>query len=285
VIRIERSRPGRNGTPIVPPSQWLAQALEVTELLSNAGRYSEYATRAADVWGSDDVRRALSELFYGRCAYCEFGIAGAFPLHVEHFRPKGRIAETDTPPGYYWLACTWDNLYAACQFCNTRNRDRGTQDQPVVQQAGGKHDQFPLRSEKARMTNPESVREVEDAARLLLDPCQDEPSDVLGFEVLGQPHAIDGSDRAERTIRVMFLDRTDKCAHRRAFIDRFVGGLRNEFVGIIRPFVPSDSEAMLWDRFVTMKLDLYSTPGNEFAGIVRSIRRDPAAFGLVEAPS
>jgi uncharacterized protein (TIGR02646 family) len=60
--------------------------------------------------------------FYGKCAYCERAIGNQHG-DVEHFRPKGGVADKDNKmiedhPGYYWLAYDWQNLLISCITCN-----------------------------------------------------------------------------------------------------------------------------------------------------------------------
>lgn len=60
----------------------------------------------------DDIKTALSNIYRGKCAYCE---TKTELMHVEHFRPKRG--------GYYWLAYSWDNLLLSCPTCNTNKSD------------------------------------------------------------------------------------------------------------------------------------------------------------------
>ncbi len=53
-----------------------------------------------------DIKKALYDLYYGKCAFCEYAPSES---HVEHFRPKD---------SYWWLAYSWDNLIFACPKCN-----------------------------------------------------------------------------------------------------------------------------------------------------------------------
>lgn len=71
-------------------------------------------------YGHPDVRKALWNAQHRKCCYCEKEIELPYE-DVEHFRPK---AEADRLPGstlrygYWWLACTWENLLYACRQCN-----------------------------------------------------------------------------------------------------------------------------------------------------------------------
>lgn len=69
-----------------------------------------------------EVCNELDKLFYGKCAYCESPYRAVDALDIEHFRPKGGIAEAADHPGYWWLASDWANLLPSCPACNQRRR-------------------------------------------------------------------------------------------------------------------------------------------------------------------
>ena len=65
-----------------------------------------------NVYRDPEVKRALSKMSGGNCAYCEADYDATQPVDVEHFRPKKAI-DTEggwIQPGYWWLAADWDNL-------------------------------------------------------------------------------------------------------------------------------------------------------------------------------
>jgi len=95
---------------------WMTRAANKTTDAINDGP----AHVVTDLYRDPNVKAALEKLFNYKCAYCETpGFAG-FSWSVEHFRPKGSVAEDRSHPGYYWLAYTWTNLYPSCVFCNQR---------------------------------------------------------------------------------------------------------------------------------------------------------------------
>ncbi|MDR6845679.1 hypothetical protein [Flavobacterium granuli] len=158
-----------------------------------AGRWCQETDRAIEHYRSgaegsfefklyNDVRvkDALKEIFV-KCAYCESSYGAVYDGDVEHFRPKGRVKEKiPATPGYYWLANSWENLFLACQHCNQRRRHILYGD---TQENGyGKLDQFPLDPEELRLQNPHSVLEDEEEARLLIDPCTDDPREHFEYE-------------------------------------------------------------------------------------------------------
>ena len=165
---------------------------------------------------ADDVKRALEELFGGKCAYCETYYAAGAPVDVEHYRPKGEIKCDHGPPikpGYYWLAADWNNLLPSCIDCNRARR----QELAGGEALSGKASWFPLIDESKRASAPGGEQDEEP---YLLDPCRDDPSRHLEFiedgglraaEVGGAP-----SPRGERSIEILGLDRSRLAQARRS---------------------------------------------------------------------
>ncbi|NIJ16357.1 HNH endonuclease [Sphingobium vermicomposti] len=136
-----------------------------------------------------DVRLALETLFHGKCAYCEAPYAAMMPVDIEHYRPKGAVAEDDTHEGYWWLAMAWDNLLPSCIDCNRKREQRlfrvsanladlAAATKPVRLQAG-KKDSFPLAATGTRARDETGDVTAEHA--LLLDPCRDDPARFLCY--------------------------------------------------------------------------------------------------------
>lgn len=152
----------------------------------NGGRKKSFTYTA---YKGADVRAALERLFYDKCAYCETVYAASAPVDIEHYRPKGAVAEAPEHEGYWWIAMGWDNLLPSCIDCN---RQRGqvlvepssslailaAATKPVISQAG-KKDSFPLAATGTRALDEEGDLSEEQA--LLLDPCRDDPATCLMF--------------------------------------------------------------------------------------------------------
>jgi uncharacterized protein (TIGR02646 family) len=136
-----------------------------------------------------DVKLALEALFHGKCAYCETRYNVSAPVDIEHYRPKGAVAEDQTHGGYWWIAMDWDNLLPSCIDCN---RQRG---QVIVQAssslvelaaaakpattAAGKKDSFPLADDTLRAGAETADFTAEGA--LLIEPCREDPSKCLSY--------------------------------------------------------------------------------------------------------
>lgn len=184
------------------------------------------------VYANPGVRKALRELFHGKCAYCESFYDDTQTEDVEHFRPKGRIdtLTANLYPGYWWLAATWSNLLPSCARCNRRNE---VQLYDGSTAHIGKGNRFPIDDEakRARKENDEA-QEVS----LLINPCEDDPEDYLQFEVkddtcLIRPRSANKTAlayrRASTSIDVYGLNREGLVKQRSRYFIRLSASLRN----------------------------------------------------------
>ena len=159
---------------------------------------------------SPEVKRALEDLFQGKCAYCESRYEGMQPVDVEHWRPKAKIVdkEGDIEPGYYWLAADWDNLLPSCIDCN-RERTQVLMPSREIRTVG-KANRFPLEPGSVRARTPDDVA-LE--LPLLLNPCYDQPQEHLEFihEGVVRPRQQGSgapSPKGEASVEVYALNRT-----------------------------------------------------------------------------
>jgi len=223
------------------------------------------------VYGHDSVKIALEELFHRKCAYCETPLSEV-GWDVEHFRPKGRVAERPDHPGYYWLAYTWQNFYPSCVPCNQSRQDKPTWDDPVTGDSAGKADQFPVEDEALRVMDPTGYLAGE--GPLLLDPCTDRPEQSFWYTPLGEIEPVPGDSRATASIQVFHLTRKRLRDRRREQIESIVVLLR--LVGRLRQTDAPDRVAQI-ESEIEAKFFSDSAP---FAGAARFVRSDPDAFGV-----
>lgn len=166
-----------------------------------------------EVYRDRELVDALEKVFGKKCAYCEGNFAHVTPKDIEHFRPKSEIGTDNGTlrPGYFWLACEWENLLVSCPDCNrSRNHDVPGQAEKVKL---GKETQFPLSDEQFRLRKQGSLVN-EEGVRLLIDPCTDDPEQHLTFDEKGLIHArSDGngqlSAKGIASITVFALQRKD----------------------------------------------------------------------------
>lgn len=170
-----------------------------------------------------DVKLALEALFHGKCAYCETRYCSTAPVDVEHYRPKGAVAEAAGHGGYWWIAMDWDNLLPSCIDCNRRrgqvivtassNLEELAASSRLPVTGAGKKDSFPLADEAGRLVAESSDHASEGA--LLLNPCRDNPCAYLGYSFApGRQVALvlpvgeaDARRRAATSIQVYGLNR------------------------------------------------------------------------------
>ncbi len=267
MIFIDRDRRDDQGRPIRPPESWF----------SDAGRWTTEAKSEGPshviqegVYRHPLVRRALEALFHRKCAYCETPLSEV-GWDVEHFRPKGKVAKRPDHPGYYWLAYTWENLYPSCGPCNKRLEDKPTWEDPEPAETAGKADQFPLADEAERAMGPDG--EIRNERPLLLDPCADQPEEVLRFSPVGEIEAVSDHPRAKASIEVFHLTRRRLRDRRREQILLVV--LMLKALGNFKKTDPA--AASEFEAEIEEKIFADSSP---FAAAARNVRRDPDAFGV-----
>ena len=265
MIYVDRDQADEAGATIRPSQAWCQRASEATSIALEE-REKHHADR--DIYADDEVKMALERLFRDKCAYCESKITATADWDVEHFRPKGRVAERGDHPGYYWLTYDWENLYPSCQHCNQRRRDRPRWGDSSESVGGGKVDQFPLFDEATRAMSPSD--DVRQEVTLLIDPCFADPEDYLGYDPTGQLFALQGN-LYSATIDVMNLNRSRLRVSRTETMWAVVG--------VIKLLSRDDSPAGLRSDLEALMATLTSA-SSEYAGLARYIAVHPENFGL-----
>lgn len=125
-----------------------------------------------------DLASKLGDLSNYKCWYSESKNSGS-DKDVDHFRPKGSVAEDPNHEGYWWLAFDWLNYRYSCTWCNQRRVDiENCTD-------GGKWDHFPLSLGSFRAMKEGDDHNDEDVE--LLDPIDPHDWKLLTFRSDGQP--------------------------------------------------------------------------------------------------
>lgn len=269
MIFIDRHRCDEAGAPIRPSRNWylLAEAATQKAIIEDGDH-----TADENIYGSTEVRAALEKLFVDKCAYCESKISAVEDWEVEHFRPKGRVAERQNHPGYYWLTYTWENLYPSCTHCNQRRKDKPRWVDPHYAQTEGKLDRFPILNEHTRAMS--HVADIHNEIALLIDPCNEDPEEHLTYDIKGQIHSHSGDLKGETTIKVFHLKRRRLRDMRLERINIAV-----DFTRLLRKVQREGSPNMetAADSFLKKHILHDSCV---YAGAARAVLRDPDAFGV-----
>ncbi|MBW4238045.1 retron system putative HNH endonuclease [Enterobacter roggenkampii] len=104
--------------------EWTQNIMQLVE------RYGEYKKipapekeAALKHYRHDDIRNALKESSFNKCAFCEGIPAETGFAEVEHFHPKSI---------YTNKAFEWTNLLYSCKACNNKKLSHDTQQQPII---------------------------------------------------------------------------------------------------------------------------------------------------------
>lgn len=135
-------------------SDWKARAVSATDQVLESVKRGERPEFKDSMW--KQLKEHLFELFDGKCAYCESKVRHVASGDVEHYRPKRRVEEDDSHPGYYWLAYCEQNLLPCCEACN---------------RARGKLNHFPVSGPRA--VSPDGS--LEDERPELVNPYEEAP--------------------------------------------------------------------------------------------------------------
>lgn len=150
------------------------------------------------VYKAEEIKQALEKLFHGKCAYCETFYSASAPVDVEHYRPKGAVAEDPDHPGYWWLAMRWENLLPSCIDCNRKRKQKVVAGATTLEELwkfgkdvrnlqgtqSGKKDSFPLAAAGVRLVDEQIDFGREQA--LLINPCVDKPEEYVSFAIDGR---------------------------------------------------------------------------------------------------
>ena len=266
MIFVARSQKGEGGEPIVPADSWFEEAEKQTDTAISDGENH----KVTDLYKDDRLRAALEKLFKFKCAYCESPVGPANGMDVEHYRPKGRVAERKDHSGYYWLAYDWENLYLSCQLCNQRREDKPLLDEFTTLPSAGKQDQFPIEDESARAMAPGDP--IENEMPLLLDPNIDDPELHITFDAAtGEALALDPDDIfAVKTIEICNLNRRRL---KKARLSRL-----SEVRRAIREFGTVLPDATC-DQLFAAARNVFVKPELQYSACVRAALDDPDAFG------
>jgi uncharacterized protein (TIGR02646 family) len=172
----------------------------------------------APVWHA--LKEILAGLSDDKCWYCETQQIRS-DNNVDHFRPKGAVAEATGHEGYWWLAFEVINFRYSCTFCNSHRKDL------IADRGGGKQDHFPLFNETQRAYQENDPISTERPK--LLDPTTEADPELLWFEPDGRVVEFadpttesDNHERAKISIELYHLNESKLKTKRRALCNEIV---------------------------------------------------------------
>lgn len=177
-------------------ADWQQDVAALTQVLLKHAPGSPLPEFDSEKWR--DLKRHLFELFDGKCAYCEQRVTTVDYGDVEHYRPKRRVEEEPTHPGYYWLAYDAHNFLPACVLCN-----RGR----------GKANHFPVR-DGTRATTPAGLAGEEP---LLYHPYEHDAT--THFEILRTGQIKGRTDVGRTSVEIYGLRRDGLREDRRSAME------------------------------------------------------------------
>ncbi|KGK10950.1 hypothetical protein [Vibrio navarrensis] len=192
-----------------PPADWVAEADAITaQLLAAADDIARQAIVDENEkhWRDQRIRGWLMSQFANKCWYTE-AEESVSPIHVDHFRPKGRVKNLDGSyeEGYWWLTFNWKNYVIAGHLINTK-----------------KSDFFPLMEGERRAAVNSSEVQLKLEGAVLIDPLTDQTR-LISYErdddgcIAVLAGDIDDLEKfkAEKTIEILGLNRIDRLNQKR----------------------------------------------------------------------
>lgn len=110
-----------------PPREWVEDAESVTKRLYGAKTEDErdaILREKEKLWRDTRIRDWLLGQFGNKCWYTE-SYDAVSSVHVDHYRPKGRVRDGSGSEGegYWWLAFDWKNYRICGQLINVKKSD------------------------------------------------------------------------------------------------------------------------------------------------------------------
>ena len=137
--------------------------------------------------------RPQFERIYGsKCWYTESENPGTDD-DIDHYRPKGQLADGSGHGGYWWEALNWQNFRLSCHMSNRLRKN------PETGETQGKGSWFPLLDDSARCTQPDD--DLSRESPTLLDPTDPQDTALLTFDPDGRVALVtrfSGQEEAER---------------------------------------------------------------------------------------
>jgi len=163
---------GRRETqPLIDAAEAARQAISAAP---DAAARKVLIAASRDRWVA--FRPEMQKIFGDKCWYTESRNPGTDD-DIDHYRPKGRIADRRGHGGYWWEALHWRNFRLSCHRANRLRRN------PDTDETHGKGDRFPLLAEQDRWMTPVDICNERPT---LLDPTDPADPPILTFDTDGR---------------------------------------------------------------------------------------------------
>ena len=192
-----------------PPVDWVAEADVITAQIQAAAddaSRQKILDRHEGFWRDARIRNWLMSQFSNKCWYTE-AEESISPIHVDHFRPKGRVRNLNGSyeDGYWWLTFNWKNYVIAGHLINSK-----------------KSDLFPLMDGERRAAVNCSEVQLRLEGAVLIDPLTDQAR-LISYDrdddgcIAVLAGGIDDLEKfkAEKTIEILGLNRIDRLNQKR----------------------------------------------------------------------
>lgn len=159
--------------------QWTDDYLQaiIEHNANNSPQTKKKIQKAQNRYHHQSIKKALEQMCFSKCAYCESHITHISYGHIDHFMPKSKFPKH---------CFDWENLFLGCAVCN------GTQ---------YKGDKFPAAEEGGPFINP----------------CLEKPEAFLDFQFdaqTGTANVIAKNTRGQTMVSKLGLNRPELVQHR-----------------------------------------------------------------------
>ena len=156
----------------------------------NEATRSSLIDSSRGIWVS--FRPHFERIYGSKCWYTESENPGTDD-DIDHYRPKGRLADGSGHEGYWWEALNWRNFRLSSHRANRLRRN------PETGQTQGKGSWFPLLDESVRCRHPGDDMSRERPT--LLDPTDPGDTALLTFDPDGRVALVPGFAGQNEAVR------------------------------------------------------------------------------------
>lgn len=238
------------------------QKIKGNKLALNNKRDKKYwrNLKFEDIWSTDDNKKILSKMQFGKCGYCDSILDENAP-HIDHFYPKSQISKFEggksipfhpqytgrkqtilTINGFWWLAYDWNNYVLTCSTCNGKF----------------KKDIFPIKEKLKK-----NFLEKKKYTPLIFNPFNNiKQYKYFTYTQFGLIQPVKKNNIAKNTIYVYGLDRTQLSRKRK--------NICSEALNLIYEFIDKKSNNKPYVNELNRLIEIGHI-SSEFSSVIKSI--------------